>query len=374
MKNTLIVAGMTAALPMVTMANHLNLDVSYGQDNNPYQLTDNLNPESASYTRAKIKTRFSLLSGVQLRLLGDIKQYSQEAEHASVQSYEAELSHKKRFKWLKKRTQWRNSVSYKTYDKSYVSKNTGELATSSSQEITDRYDYEQIEMSTGFKRSFTKRLSSVISLQVKQKDYEDFSRLNLSNYDYTQYSILNNWDWKLTKGHTLEFDWEWGQRQFDDKNQRTVTGTTKAGTDLAYTISEARIAYTWKLKKAFKWRTSYELQSVKDNGDGYYDSQSATASTGFEHKASHRITWGASIDYKDTEYLKRESTVGSEDDAYTYKKGSSSKAYLEFDLLPSEKNDIVWYIKLQNYDYSADANEYAYDRQLVETGIKVSAF
>ncbi len=349
------------------------IDAAVGHDDNPFRLADSFNPESGTYLDLGLRWKDKLDTGLYYDLNASGRMFVDEQKNGDLDNAnnvraKFHLGYEHKFKIFDRSTKAYVEAGYGISDKTYVSRLSGLIGKTGSTEIPDRYDYQFGEAVTGFTMRLNKKLRLGMYLEAHTRGYEDYTSVGLSNLDYTQYGIGTELRYRFGKANRLYAGLEQFRRDFDDKRQRTTTGSSITGTDLRYDISRLKFNYYFRPTDDFRvtFSSSYELRD--DNGSGYYDYEQYRGTLLFRYAISEATAIRASVSYKELDYTARNQLTDLEDEDYSQEDGFTYRLTYQYDLPTSE--DISLYASYRLDKIDSNTAEYVYDRQQVELGVK----
>jgi len=351
-----------------TVAVELTAEVIPGYDDNPYRLADNLNPDSSLFLDTKIKLEHKT---DKIRLRAKVANRVHDGvEDADSLTAKLDARYKTKYELAGKDTVAQVNVEYKYKDKTYVARTTGQVGTDSGNDISDRYDYDSWKVEAKTTVSLNKALKVGLQLDYKIKDYEDYNIAGLSDLDYDQIGLTNDWKYKIDKQSQFGLVLNVARRDFDNKREKNLLGNKIAGTDLEYDYWSLTTEYDRDITSKLKGALSYSYEERRGSGDGYYDTDYSRMSAKLRYKADDALRITGGITYKDREYLNTSSFDENDEtspsiDGYTINVGMEKDVMLASDFPTS----IVAGIRYDDYDSSNSF--YEYDRFQVHAGVKI---
>ena len=370
MKKHQIIYLLTMLLATNAFAVELKAMLSPGYDSNPYKLADNLDNDESFYldTNVSLKEIFG-----KFEITGRLnnRAYEGALDNADVFSGYMRGRYKTGHQLLNKKFKSELNVDYGFKDKTYVSRSTGTVGVFSGQKISDRYDYEYWKISGKSAIQLTKGIKTGLELTFQQKEYDDQNILGLSNLDYEQIGLTNSWKLKQSKASSYKLDLSIGERDFDNKRQKSISGALIAGSDLKYYFHKLKASHRHKITKNIKVDLALKYEERTDNGSGYYDTEELKLYADIDYKISKGMKAYVDTSYTDREYQNNTSSADENDQDEAGKKGYSIKLGLEKDLMLYESMPVIAFIGAQYDNYDSNDPIYEYERYQVFTGVKV---
>jgi len=347
----------------------LKAELIPGYDSNPYKLADNLDDESFYLdTNVSLKEKFG-----KFEVTGRLKNraYDGAFDNADVFSGYMRGRYKTTHQLLNKKMKSQVSVDHGFKNKTYVSRTTGKVGVFSGQKISDRYDYEYWKVNGESAIQLTKGIRTGLELTFLQKNYDDQNILGLSNLDYEQIGLTNSWKFKQSKASSYKLDLSIGERDFDNKRQKSISGALIAGSNLKYYFHKLKASHRHKITKNIKVDLALKYEERTDNSSGYYDTEELNIYADVDFKITKDMKGYIDTSYTDREYQNNTSGADENDQDEAGKKGYSVKFGLEKDLLIYESMPVLAFVGAQYDNYDSNDPIYEYDRYQIFTGIKV---
>ncbi len=355
----------------------LNGHAALGSDSNPYKLQDGLDKSSGAYVAAGLAASQRLNDQLTVEVGLKNRTYENNFDDADETRASVELAYRDKFKLFGKRSRYRLKAEYDYKDDSFVSRATGRIATAvGGESLADRFDSVKWGVSGKISTRLNRSVSSGLELAYRHKDYEDFNVIGLSDLDYAEFSLVNDWAYRWNRKNKSFVDIGVGQRNYDNREERDSAGVVVAGTDLEYDYVEFAIGHKMKLKRNTKlgFKVSYDRRD--DSGSGFYDKDAIK----FDVKLDHRLRNGARLDLE-LSYLEKEysatidpvlSETEEEGEPLNDKHGYTVEMGVEQDLTITAGVQSILFARATYADISSDSPIFTYDRTQVEIGIKAS--
>ena len=245
----------------------LNSNLSSGYDSNPSTLTDKLNPEAATFARIRATVSQKITSNIKTKISVNSRRYSSDGENADTSRSKFSLKYKDKIGEKMKST-LTLSANIGTFDKTYVSHTTGNIGTFGGQDLSDRYDYQWWSTSGSLSKKITRRLTANFGSKMLVRDYEDYDISGLSNFDYRQLTFSTRWRYRFSKSHRSILDLGLSKREYDDKRELTLIGTTIENSDLMYTHQNLSLSHRYRVTRYLTIEGTASYFSQQDSGQG----------------------------------------------------------------------------------------------------------
>ncbi len=355
--------------PVVGQAkdNEVSITTMLGTDSNPYKFADQYPIENSQYLDLDVKGKvyFSKRWSSQLQL--HERQYQQSNDWANKQKASVALQYKGRSK--------KNPSAFETrfeqQDKTYVSRLNGGLSSYSGESLDDRYDYTQLTLKWQKQYRLSKTLAWQYLSQFKQKNYEDFDSLNITNLDYRIVTLGNVFEHKINKRQKDEFSLELSYRRFTHREQVDINGADMANTQLGYIDAALAYEHTLKTSKRHKLAMTLSYEKRKDNGSGYYDNRKGKIELQSRYRVGGKGSLITSYQFSDFAY-DRDSNQSqtSTTDEYSANQKHQLKLNGKVNVSAYLPMNAQWLMGYRFEQINADKAQYSYQRHQLETGLK----
>ena len=368
MKTNILKFALLAVASTHCLAATLDAELAVGNDSNPFTLAEKFDPQSAAFVDAKIRARQNIES---MRLTAQIDNRSYEglSGDGDRTTTKLEARYRKKYKIADNRTISYFSIDYTDRDKTYVSRSTGLPGTFSSQDIEDRYDYSRLGIKAKTNIYLDKKLKTAITLAIQDRDYQDYDISGLSNFDYRQFDLSNDWSYERDNHNTFDVDFKLSKRIYDDKRQRDLQGDTLPGTDLEYDMFALSLAHEHVFSKNYLSKIELYLASRNDSGPGYYDTSDIKLTALLRYSLDPETEFNTSLTYRDYEY-DNNVIVDPDDEGNPGKEGYTLRFEMDraIDLyeLPGE-----FFAGIRYDDYDSNDSNYIYDRLQIFAGLRL---
>ena len=374
MKNTTITAISLCFLSSLTNAEILSVTLDTGYDSNPFQLSE-LHPiESDSFIETRVKYRQRFDTG--FYLIGNLKSsfYLGAVDEANKTRFNFGGGFKGRYKFFRKKSRYKFEIRHYQYDKTYVSRTTGQIATFSGVEIADRYDSNWMNLKGSTEVILNKSFEFEVAFQYKVKSYEDFTTLGLSNLDYSQNFVETRLIYNTDKENRFRFGAETGQRVYDNRLANQLDGTIIPLSNLEYQFQRYSFEYRNKKGKA-TGSFGFDAELREDNGGGFYDTVRSSAFTKYKYKKKSGSFISAKLSYINSSF-DNSIPLGlvQNDEEIRSKEGLAFDLEYMRNLIDFGYPDFFFHLKYSYEDFDNADPFYIYDQSLFQVGVKWHAY
>lgn len=372
MENKKIIAPVLLLLvSQPVMAVDVKLNMATGLDTNPFTLSDEFSPDSAFFVDAKVIAKHRAENGLGVKASWQERVYEggeSDADNRTVSlagdiKRNTEIGNTKISYWAR--------IKYSDYDKTYVSHLTGKVGESGGESLADRYDWNAWDTNAGISFEVNNEIDLDLSVDFRDRDYEDYQALGQSNLDYDHWSLKGRVTYSPDKENRLRASYRYREREYNNRLGKDLTGNDVAGSNLEYEYHLVNISWRHKFDKLQSMTLSAAYEMRDDNVSGYYDQTNKKVQISYANKLSKTHRVNAKLAYKDYSYDNNEvlaSLEGSE--PINSKKGYALEVDYAYRLSDEEKNP-WWLVASVSYeDYDSVNENYVYDRALFSMGIQ----
>ena len=345
----------------------LELGIVAGTDSNPFKLADQFKPQSSSYLLSTLAYRQKFDNGLYLKLKADIYTYKLDIANKNKQRVQLGFNHK-----FENKNVFDMAISAGSYDKTYVSRSTGEIGSSRGEQIPDRYNNQWLLANIDYRYRLNKHHTYTVFAENLIKDYENLSGFRLSNLDYQQMGMGLRWKYRLTKNFSLKSSFRYRHREFDDRRARTQFGFIIADSQLTYDYFRADIKTLWYLDKKQRLLAMIYKESKRDNYSGYYDRDSYNIALAWRYKTDSDSRINVKLKYVDYQSNNdiSDNNQDEENNSVSHK-GPILTVKYDKQLWQSNHYSIDGMVNAAWYKDSADNYIYEYQRSMIEVGLKL---
>ncbi len=364
--SVLIMAILTPAMGQAK-GHEISLSIMLGSDSNPYKFADQYTVQASQYMNLDLKGKVYFSKRWSSILQWQARQYQQNDDWADKEKSSVGLQYKGRSK--KRPSAF--EVRLEQQDKTYVSRLSGGLSSYSGESLDDRYDYTQLNLKWQKQYNLTRNLAWEYEVKFKQKNYQDFDSLNITDLDYRILTLGNMFEYKINKRQKDEFSVDVSYRFYTHREKVDISGADIANTQLGYIDAALTYEHTLKTSKRHKLAMGLTYEKRVDNGSGYYDNQKAKIEFRSRYRLLGKGSLTTSYQFSDFAY-DRESNQGQPGSTDEY--SANQKHQLKFNgkvslnaYLPMNAQ---WLMGYRFEQVKADKAQYSYERHQLETGLK----
>lgn len=366
----IVLSVLITSLPL-THANAIELDgeLLTGFDNNPFKLSDTLDHHDGWFIESQLRAKQQLGD---FRLRGSLENRFHEGsiDDADTSKIKVDGRYRKKHTLFDKKATSHILLSYQDFNKTYVARSTGKIGTFSLQTIEDRYDYGTFGAEARTSLTLNKQIRTGLRLNFLHKNYQDFDLPGLSNLDYDQYRIRNDWNYRPSTSSRYTFVISGTQRRYDDKRQKTLAGLSIDGTDLEYDYFSVSLAHTYRYSSKLNSNLKFEYRERSDNGTGFYDTDLRKATARVNYITDEELSFGFSLMYQNLHYVHSVAIVESDDDN-PGKEGYTMKFDVEKNLDTFQNMPVTVFSGIRFDDFNSNDPAYEYDRAQIFAGLQI---
>ncbi len=164
---------------------------------------------------------------------------------------------------------------YAMSDETYVSKETGLVATYDDNSISDRFDREANHYLLGISHPFSERVRLSLRYTSEKNAFETYDFDGLDNLDHqedaTQLGIL----FSPQQNARYFLNFTHFKRRYDERLDRSDTGELVADSELLFNRYGVSAGYNVVTESDNHWRLAFSYINRSSNGTPYYDAQRA---------------------------------------------------------------------------------------------------
>ncbi len=369
MKKLLAMASLCLIMSSNNYATDLSIELDSGYDSNPFQLADVHQFDSAAFIQPRIKYRQKFENS--FYLVGNLKStlYSGESD-ADETRINFGGGVKKKFKIGKKRAHYKFEARYYQIDQTYISRNTGLIAVFSGQQIADRYDANWFQLKASSDVKLNRSFTFNIEAEYRDKNYQSYETLGLSNLDYSQYFVGSVLVFNSDKENRFKFGAEVGTREYDNRVAKLLDGTNILGSNLEYNYQRYSFDYRNK-KDKFTWSLGFNSELREDSGGGFYDTVKNRAYAKAKYKRKSGSFISAKLSYLDHSF-DNSIPLGQvqNDEELRAREGYVLELEYNRNLVDFGYKELFFHTKLSYADYDNADPFYIYDQSIFQIGLK----
>ena len=346
----------------------VKINAAAGFDDNPHRLAEQFDPDASGFINLSLNYQEQLDTGLFVKLNLNRTSYNADNDANKTRwNFGAGYWHQ-----FEDKDTLKFEFTNGDYDKTYVSRSTGEVGTSNNQPIGDRYDYSWSRALTEYNYRINKQHRITFKGEVYQKDYIDYSAFNLSNLDYQHLGFETKWRYRIAKNWFLYTGYRYRLRDYDGRVAKDTLGNDIADSNLEYTYHKLNVRARWRINKNNRINLQIFNEDKQDNFEGYYDTTYAGYDLSWRWKSDDDLMFNTRIRYLDyqsqndiPESESEEEFNTSDNDGFVF-----SFTYQQT-MWELKERSVNLFARAYVYDFEAVNPIYAYQRNLIEVGVKV---
>lgn len=342
-----------------------------GYDNNPFRLSEQFDRRAGAFADVEFRLEHEFSSGFWLD--GRVGALASQSEDADQSRFALTVGYQNEAQVFGQSAEFEFHARASGQDRTFVSRNTGEIGAFSGELIPDRFDQNSFELRAradiALHRDWTLRLQA----DGRTRSYEDYTSLGLSNLDYDQvfaHGRLRYWP----DGGTVDgqFGVSLGRRVYDDRRARALDTGFLPGTDLEFDFTSVDASWKWEFYPDHDLRLAYSYDAREDNVTGYYDTSLHRTRLRYRYMPEWGNRFSAEIEYRDFTFdnvpaaliVNNEENVAP-NDGYRFT--------LSYDRrIVREQDREIWLdFSVIHDDFSSPNVSYIHDRTLTRLGVVV---
>jgi hypothetical protein len=356
-------------MPDMVRAVELEINSSLGIDSNPFRLNDLFPAQDETFWRNDVDIGFGEASPWYLDLRVIDTQYTSN-EPGDTTLFDSRLGYEGLYG--ESEHTFDLSVGGRSNDSTYVSRVTGDVYQVSRQDAGDRYDYYRWDVQGEFKFKLADRRSILLNLDYREQDYEDYDELGISDLDYKSFELELGWQDYWSADFRYRIYANFNRRDYDDRRARSLDGMKIPRSDSEYEVARIVFDTRYRLSRGTFLYASVRYGERKDNGGGYYDSETFSGSVRYrkQFNSNGGVFW-FSLYYRDLSYDRGDFAQNIENEAEPpSSQGWRAVMSYERPVKSWAKGKLSWFANARYYDYDSGRQIYEYDRWTMETGLK----
>ncbi|WP_300532039.1 hypothetical protein [Maricaulis sp.] len=370
MIRSLSVSLVALALAAPAATAQITATLETGYDDNPFRLSDQFDRREGGFLDTELRFEHGFANGFGLDArIGHLAAQSADGnrtDYALTVGYENETT------LFGKPAELEFHVRGAGLDRSFVSRNTGEIGQFGGSDIADRFDQSSME----FRARADITLSEAWTLRLqgdgRSRSYEDYTALGLSNLDYDQvfaHARLRYWPDRITDA---QIGVSLGHRVFDDRRGRALDTGFLSGTDVEFSYLNIDASWKYVFRPDHDIRLAYSFDLREDNVTGYYDTSLHRTRLRYRYMPEWGNRFSAEIEYRDFTFdnIPAALIVNDEENVAP---NDGLRLTLSYDrrLMRSEDREIWLDLSLTHDDFSSPNDAFNYDRTVARVGIVV---
>jgi len=374
-KGKLFVVYLTLLLPLTGLASSdksVNATITYGVDDNPFNLTEALKGVEQHFAFAEIRARTNYNKLFFFSARADKALYKDDPRADEFNAY-ASVRFRSKFKLAKQKFRFQIGSNYRIKDKTYVSKNTGLVGVFRGSSIADRYDWDQVTTNAELTYLPTKNLSLDFNFENRAKDYAELAEA--SDFSYLHQKYLIGLEYKSSDLGRFFINAALKQRDYNDKRGKNLLGDDVLGTDLIFDYNTLNLGYIYRPNKKVRWRYTYNYEERRDNTSGYYNATSGHLAITAKHQFGDYQYLTARIKYSKFSLINQiDFSEDQLEEQASDRKGLGVAIGYEWVFATLYDTNIALYSEIEYDNFESFDVIYTYESRKISLGVRWSAF
>ena len=345
--------------------------VSGGFDDNPFKLSSNNNDDETGFLDAEVRLEQDL--GSHFAIDARVRHVAADggSEDASRTTYSAILEYENESELFGVPAEFMVHGRAAGSDKTFVSRNTGTVGVFAGSPVPNRFDYNSFELRGRLDLEVTDQSTLRVQLDARDRTYEDYTDLGLSNLDYQQVFANLVWRYQPSEYHDIRFGTSFGERAYDNREGRALDGSFVAGSNLDFSFFGADASWKYDFNDENDIRISYDYNMREDSVAGYFDTTRHTGALRYRYRPDTQNRFAAELTYSDFEYdnipasaiINNEENLGPND-------GISASLSYDRELFDNDEREVWLETKVILEDFDSPNVNFVYDRSVLQIGLK----
>ena len=363
----LLVIAQVLSFPVLAV--DLSLSAEGGLETNPNQLASRHNPDPDLFTRARLPLDHDFENGAFVGLRTETKLFLDE-EDANQDRDRITAGYRSMFLADAREFDYALALVRTTRDKTYVSRDTGEVAVDDGRPIPDRYDYEQVNFNASLSWRTANKTRLRLRFQHRQKDYE--SAPGLSNLDYDHNRFRFDTEFRLSERNRLRAGIDITERVYDDRRIDDENGNDIPGTDLEYDYTRYWIEARHRPDKGRQISVRLSTQDRSDSGVGFKDTRYGAITVRYRHELEDGSRWLADWQYSDLVYDNRAAADPLDEEGFDTD-GHRLRLSRESPVFGKERKTMLL-LGIEYEDFDSSDPDYRYRDLILSAGLRIELF
>ena len=370
MIKTLVYCLFTTAIVIPGAQAQITATARAGYDDNPFRLSNGFNPEGASFLDTQLEFDREFDSGLSFDArLGRLFSENQDANQTS---YRATLAYERDASLFGKDSELLFHLRSAGLDRTFVSRNTGQIGQFGGASIPDRFDRNSIELRARADVELTDLWTLRLQGDARHRAYESYESLGLSNLDYNQVFAHARLRYQADDSVDAQIGGSLGQRVYDDRRGRALNTGFINGTDLEFTYVNFDASWEYQVHPGHEIRLAYSFDVRDDNVSGYYD----TSLHRWRLRYRYRPSWGnrftAEFEHRDFDYDNIPAAlILDEEEGVAPNTGTSLSLTYDRRIVDEDDREVWLGASVTYDDFSSPNTAFNYDRWIFRLGVEV---
>lgn len=296
----LIVSALGCALLAATAQAQITATVETGHDDNPFRLSDQFDQRSGAFLDGELRLEHGFETG--LFVDARIQRLASQSEDADRGSHALTLGFESEARLFGRPTEFEFHVRATGTDRTFVSRNTGEVGRFAGVAIPDRFDQDSLEVRARADIALSDAWTLRLQGDGRSRAYQSYANLGLSNLDYDQvfaHARLRYWPDRTVDA---QIGGSIGQRVYDDRRGRALDTGIVAGSELEFGYVSFDASWKYVFRPHHDVRVAYTHDAREDNVTGYYDTSLNRTRLRYRYMPEWGHRFSAEIEYRDFDF------------------------------------------------------------------------
>ena len=344
-----------------------------GLDNNPHNLSSLLDSSDEVFAVAGFYSE----SNVKELFYWDVattKFYYPDDQRADVFDVTADVKFKSDFSIYDVPFEYYIGANYESFDKTFVSKQTGAVATISGVSLANRYDRDTDGYYLGLAYPHDENLKYFIEYRTKNDVFEEISLAGLDNLNNSETTVTLGLNLYTPNDGYFYLDLDYNIRTYDERQDRAEEdGALIADTFLEFNRYGADAGYVFQPDDRTRWEFAFHYINRSTNGTRYYDAQRAKISVKADHRLADYHFLDAELSYQ-TFYYDEDFDQPYElyDEDETQSRGFKLKLEYSWILATLFDTNMGFYANIQAGAFDSPQGEFVYSNAKIAAGFRWS--
>lgn len=346
--------------------------INAGYDDNPFRLSDANNDDGGAFLDGELRLEKPLGNGFAIDARVRQIAYDGDGESPDRTIYSATLEYETDSELFGKSAEYLFHGRVAGTDRTFVSRNTGLIGEFAGVQVPNRFDYNSLELRGRVDLEMSEESTLRVQLDARDRNYEDYTGIGLSNLNYQQIYANAIWRYEPTKDNDIRVRFGGGFRSYDNREGRALDGSTVQGSDLEFSFLNAEVSWKHDLNDENDIRLSYDFAAREDSVLGYFDTTRHRAAIRYRYRPNRKNRLAAQLEYSDFNYdnISAESIINNEENVGPNDGFNASVSY-ERRLSENEGRDVWLKTSIAFDDFDSPNTNFEYERGVFQVGIVV---
>ncbi len=369
MMKSLTFTALGVALLSTAAEAQLSATIDAGYDDNPFRLSNAFDQRPGGFLEAELRAEHGFDTGFTLD--ARISRLFSQSEDGDRTQYSATLGFEHGARIFGRPAEFEHHVRIAGLDRTFISRNTGEVGRFGGQAIADRFDQNSVEVRSradiGLSEAWTLRLQG----DGRSRAYESYTGLGLSNLDYDQLFAHVRLRYRQDPTHDAQLGASFGRRVYDDRRGRALDTGFVAGSDLEFSFFSVDASWKYEFLPDHDLRFAYAYDVREDNVTGYYDTTLHSARVRYRYMPSWGNRFSIELERRDFDFDNIPAALIINDEE-NVAPNDGVRLRLAYDrrLVRTRERELWLDASLTYDDFDSPNAAYVYDRLAFRIGVK----